>query len=534
MIGKIKKYSFYLVLVIFTLAMAFLLNRTERRLDGMIESEHLRYTGEIRNASPMVVFTTVALGSLRGVIADLLWLRALSLQDKGNYFEMVQLARWMTDLQPNFAGAANYLAWNMAYNISVTCSTPEERWKWVQEGVKLLRDRAIVYNPEDPILYRDLGWIFQHKMGNILDSANLYYKNQLAMQMNRILGSNPDWEGFAAAPANEKEFLAKYAANSSYQAALSAAGMDSYEKLWTYFRNEEKLPEKFVNALPEKLRKPMEDYFKSEYLRLEYKLDPKLILEINNRYGNLDWRLPESQAIYWATMGLKKTPGNRNLDCERMITQAMYDAFKSGRLLLLDDKKFEDIIVIPNLDLIDAVKRTYEETYKQNDNDPTFRSAKINFIKNAITILYNYGRESKAKEYYRELAREEPRYRKIPMENFVMSEWVQNIKDASNKKATDVIVGLLFQSCTFLAYGELDAAAANEKTAAFVYAYYTREFKDVEGRSLAPYADIKRTVVENCLQAFPPALSAALRQRLAEEAAKKPPSANTTQQKEEP
>lgn len=522
MTGKIRKLCFYLLLAAFTLGMAFALNRTEKKLDGLIESEHLRYTGDIRNASPLVVFTTVALGSLRGVIADLLWLRALSLQDKGNYFEMVQLARWMTDLQPNFAGAANYLAWNMAYNISVTCSTPEERWKWVQEGVRLLRDRAIVYNPEDPVLYRDLGWIFQHKMGNILDSANLYYKNQLAMQMHRILGSDPDWEALAAAPADEKAFQEKYGSGPAYRNALAAAGFDSDEKLWEYFRENERLPEKFVSALPEKLRRPVDDYFRSRYLRSEYKLDPAVILEINRRYGKLDWRLPESQAIYWATMGLKKTPGHRSLDCERMITQAMYDAFKSGRLLLLDDKKFEDIVLIPNLDLIDAVRRTYEETFEKNDDDRTFRSAKINFIKDAITILYNYGRETKAREYYRELIREEPRYRKIPMENFVMSEWVESVKDATNKKATDIIVGLLFQSCTFLAYGELDAAAANEKTAAFVYAYYTREFKGVEGRELAPYADIKRTVVENCLQAFPPALAAALKLRLAEEAAKKP------------
>ena len=201
----------YFALVLLTIALLFGASAVARKLDAGVKANNLRFTGEIKNAPVMVTFTTVALGSFRGIVADLLWLRAGALQEKQNYFEMVQLARWITDLQPTFSGATAYLAWNMAYNISVTCSNYEERWRWVNEGVRLIRDQAIEYNPEDPVLYKDLAWIFQHKLGNVLDDANLLYKNRLAIQMMDITGSaEPSWKELAAAPASQSEFMKKY------------------------------------------------------------------------------------------------------------------------------------------------------------------------------------------------------------------------------------------------------------------------------------------------------------------------------------
>ena len=183
--NKFRTIGLYSALALVTVVLLFGLTRIENRLEAQVAEHHLRFTGQIDNAPPLVSFTTVALGSFRGLVADLLWLRAGALQEKRNYFEMVQLARWITDLQPTFSGATAYLAWNMAYNISVTCSNHAERWRWVNEGIRLIRDQALEYNPEDPVLYKDLAWIFQHKLGNVLDDANLLYKNRLAIQIGR-------------------------------------------------------------------------------------------------------------------------------------------------------------------------------------------------------------------------------------------------------------------------------------------------------------------------------------------------------------
>ena len=116
----------YVVLIAVSLMLLAGVRYTERRLDDKVAQYKLRFTGEIKNAPPMVAFTTVALGSFRGLVADLLWLRSNSLQQKGNYFEMVQLARWIVDLQPSFSGATAYLAWNMSYNISGDQTRPRQ------------------------------------------------------------------------------------------------------------------------------------------------------------------------------------------------------------------------------------------------------------------------------------------------------------------------------------------------------------------------------------------------------------------------
>lgn len=99
----------YFALICVTLVLLFGVNRMERRLDSAVAEHNLRFTGQIKNAPPLVTFTTVALGSFRGLVADLLGCGG-SLQEKGSYFEMVQLARWITDLQPTFSGATAYLA----------------------------------------------------------------------------------------------------------------------------------------------------------------------------------------------------------------------------------------------------------------------------------------------------------------------------------------------------------------------------------------------------------------------------------------
>src|SRR5574344_316846 len=241
----------------------------------------------------------------------------------------------------------------MAYNISVTCSSFEDRWRWVNEGIKLLRDQAIEYNPEDPILYKELAWFYQHKMGNILDDANLYYKNQLAILMTDIVGDSPDWPGMAAAPKGKKAFLAAYPPEAPLWEIVRAAGLADYDALDAAFASAApaELPAGVRNRLadnPGELKK-LTDYFRAEYLRRKLKLDPALMLRLNAKYGDLDWRVPESQAIYWATLGIDRTPGHENLDCARIITQALQDAFRSGRILVFDADNYANIQLMPNL-----------------------------------------------------------------------------------------------------------------------------------------------------------------------------------------
>lgn len=138
---------------------------------------------------PMLALTTQALGGFRGLIANALWIRASQLQEEDKYFEMVQLADWITKLEPHFVQVWLVQSWNMTYNISVKFSDPADRWRWVLRGIELLRDDGLRYNPHEALIYRELAWFFQHKMGQNLDEAQHYYKGEWAREMTAALGS---------------------------------------------------------------------------------------------------------------------------------------------------------------------------------------------------------------------------------------------------------------------------------------------------------------------------------------------------------
>ena len=148
----------------------FLSSSKQLELDKMRNDLGINDTQDIKDKSPSVVFTTVALGSFRGFIANLLFLRSQRMQDERRYYEVHQLAKWIRNLQPKFTGAIAFMAWNMSYNISVTYDTPQERWVWVKKGLDMYLD-AIKNHSGDPKLYWEFGWLFQHKMGMNLDDA---------------------------------------------------------------------------------------------------------------------------------------------------------------------------------------------------------------------------------------------------------------------------------------------------------------------------------------------------------------------------
>src|SRR5262245_34590175 len=168
------------------------LNRDREKL-GLTRIEPLD------NAPPVLAFTTLALGGFRGLISNALWIRASDLQDEDKFFEAMQLADWITKLEPHFAQVWVHQAWNMAYNISVKFKeTPTEnpempkqypdRWRWVRAGIELLRDEGLKYNPDDVLIHQQLAWLFQHKMGANLDDANMYYKQMWANEMASVFG----------------------------------------------------------------------------------------------------------------------------------------------------------------------------------------------------------------------------------------------------------------------------------------------------------------------------------------------------------
>ena len=130
------------------------------------------------------------LGGFRGILSEIVWFRADRLQNEGRYAEMAQLANLLTSLEPHTPEVWTYAAWNLAYNISVMMPTKEDRWRWVEAALKLLRDDGLRLNPGSPELHRELAWLFLSKIGGNVDEASPLYTERWAAAVDAAKG---DW-----------------------------------------------------------------------------------------------------------------------------------------------------------------------------------------------------------------------------------------------------------------------------------------------------------------------------------------------------
>jgi len=515
---RTRRFLAALVAVIVVAAAVATVSWSQSRMLEINKQHRLTDTDVVDNAPPMVAFTTVALGCFRGLLADLLWLRSISLQDQGKYFEMVQLADWICKLQPRFTGATAYLAWNMAYNISVTFSDPADRWRWVQHGIELLRD-ALTYSPGDANLYRELGWIYQHKVGNIFDDANLYYKQQMALEMTKVFGGpEPDWKALAAAPATPAAFwLDVPGGKELLESKMRKAGIESLSSLEDAFRQSGKLPAGFLeDAADAPCRLALDNYLRARWLNQFYKLRPAEVIKIDKQYGDFDWRLPQAYAVYWATLGKEYSRDSENINCERMINQSVKDAFLEGRLLMAGEGDTRAFITVPNMSLADAARRSFESSFEDRKS-VSFTSSYENFMIDSILIFYTFGNRTKADDYLKTLRRDfpgNPEFRR-DLDSFVIGRWRENVIDGSRQKVKGIIDGFLFKICVFMAFGDDQAAKGHEQLARAIYETYKDSQKDSWERSgLPPFEKMKSEVLSACLKNLSPSLADKLRSRL--------------------
>lgn len=119
-----------------------------------------------------------ALGGVRSIATEVVWFCADRLQEEGRFVELAQLATTLTYLDPKTPEVWSYSAWNLAYNISVMMPTYEDRWRWVESAIKLLRDNGLELNPYEADLYVELALLFQLKLGTNIDNAAEIYRTK--------------------------------------------------------------------------------------------------------------------------------------------------------------------------------------------------------------------------------------------------------------------------------------------------------------------------------------------------------------------
>ena len=488
------------------------------------------------NAPPSLAFATVAMGAFRGLVVDILWMRADRLKQEGKFFDARQLAEWITFLQPRFAKVWDFQAWNMAYNISVAIPNTQcpERWRWVRNGYELLRDRGIPLNPKDISLYRSLAWIFWHKIGDNLDDCHRYYKMQLLLEMRPLLGdkSNQEFDRLAAAPKDLSEILLDPEVAEIVEALRKAdpkfTENASLEANFLSLRQQPSLFSRAAFDVIDAFRgKPgldkLDVFVRAWILRNTWKMEPERMVRINHQYGPtawndpnqrapLNWEHPASHSMYWAIVGLEKAsrPEQYRIDeknTDRIVFHSLQQLYRSGNIILYTTPEKQSTVFIrpdPRMFVAcDQSWRTIIEKYEtlESGNPKAVRTGHKNFLENAVMSMYQAGHERRAREIYEKLRRLYPRddggmirpeYLK-PFAEFIQWRFQREMEGLGFDDATEAIVFRLQDAFFYYAIQEDDEASGREKLAQQVYDYYQREIgEDVPGRIGLPPMDLLR------------------------------------------
>ena len=475
-VKKVLLCALALVLLVCSSQVQRALNRDRDKL-GLTRNEPLK------NAPPVLAFTTVALGGFRGIISNILWMRATDLQDQDKFFEMAQLADWITKLEPHFVQVWLVQAWNMAYNISVKFKDWPDRWRWVKRGIELLRDQGLEWNPNELLMYRELGWIFQHKLGQNLDDAHMYFKQQWANEMAVVF-------------------------------------------------------DKKAPNLEELIHPQTEDQKRrADLLRNKYKMDPQIMKDVDAEFGPLEWRLPEAHAIYWANLGLKeaeKNPAKVKKDdmitLHRVVYQSMQLSFQRGRLV--SNPYVKSFEFGPNLDIIPKVSKAYEQAAEDDkENHDHILRAHRNFLRDAVYFLYANNRLREAAAWYKYLGQQYPDKpvidgkmdslpARVPLDEYCVGRIMEDVKETDKARITAIVEGLFQNYYTSLILEDQDERALGYRLLAEkVYAAYMSKIpkERIEAIGLDPIDDMRRRVLDRLLdpdQGLPPVARAALRSKL--------------------
>jgi hypothetical protein len=301
-------------------------------------------------------FVMVGLGGFRGLVAEVLWFRVGRLQMEGRYLELVQLANWITMLDPKASEGWTFNSWNLAYNISVMMNRPEDRLRWVLSGISLLRDQALRFNPRDAKLYRELAWMYQHKIGENLDTAHAHYKAYLL------------------------ECLAPYV-NSNGTVCVSES---------------------------------------SRAALIMMRLDMGQMVALEKKYGPLDWRMAETHALYWASLGSSCAKGADVLQCEYAVNQALMLSVFRGRFAgSVSEKKWR---AAPNLALALSAADALLVT-SRNSHSKYQTLLLIRYLAKTVRLAVKAGESEMAQQLYERLKNVMPAPHQVPTFDEVAKGW---------------------------------------------------------------------------------------------------------------
>jgi hypothetical protein len=529
------------------------------------ERDRLVVTGNVAdNAPPLIAFTQLALGSFRGLVSEVLFLRAMRLKQMNRVFDAKQLSDLIGQLNPRYAAVWAFNSWNMAYNISVTMSSGPERWRWVDNGIRLLRDQAIPLNPDSTELYKSLAWTYFHKIGQWSDHEHWYHKYRLAVEVERVIGPDSSKETvqrLVEAPTSLEKFLEDSERKEIHDEFLERGIKDArtycllveadyrgkggispgvFDKASPFAEDQQTIGQKVITPHmfndvqfgllqyePDDERrrlqlKDLDSFWRAQRLRDVLKLDPKFMLKLMDELGPLDWRTAEASAIYWSAFGMSKARGTldtHELNTDRIVYQSITNLVRqgklewnpgSGQLYMKPDLRFIESLVKHHEMLIE--KYTGEKVKKDDpyyysfDRTGPYGMGYRNFLEEAVKLCYQYNDLGRANRFYRKLRDIFPQKRyDVSLEKFAQAEIKALAFRLSQRDAVAQILSFLGQGWYYMSMSDLDKADGFRKFAKFTYQFYqtsTRGQEQGDRMALPPWEKLQHDSLRDTVFAW--------------------------------
>ena len=237
-----------------------------------------------------------------------------------------------------------------------------------------------------------------------------------------------------------------------------------------------------------------------------YRLDTRKMKKINNEYGDLDWRVAETHAIYWAKIGLEKDPNH--IQCRRMVTQAMKDAVDRGLLLHFSSDTHTTIDLTYNIGLIDKAIEVLEREIDEipEKKRSTFITGYENFLKDCIVALYVNNQVKKAQKVYVKLRKRQPNNPALrkPLQNFITPELNEDLDSMNEDQAKAYINGFLNRSFQMFLFNSQEQAVYFWSKAKEMNEKYRNRTKNRKGRmGVRPFPEMAKPWRDSFMKRFP-------------------------------
>lgn len=421
---------------------------------------------------PTLTLITVALGPIRGLIADALWWHVAELQERTEYFEILKYTDWITTLQPKNPFVWTYHAWNLAYNIAYEFPTAKSRWEWIYSSIKLLRDEGLQLNPDDNFIKNELAWIFVDRVGGTSDPQYDYYIEKWSELMGKYMktGDRKEIMSMVANPDSTSEFE-KTSQLKAFILEAEQKGIDILDK-----KNQQNpLTEKQIEYLNrDKSALAQVDLFnRTNAIRKEMKLDPKRMLYIDKNFGPFNWLLPPATAIYWGARDKKSQYSQGYLNYKEVVPVAMQQSFLKGSIVA----NFESGIFTTtnNFAVAPNVIKVYRERIKDSDKPDLEKGNCLMFLINAIPILYSFNEIETASLLFDEYKKLQPE-NTMDLRSFTINQFLRLEHQGAARYQQSLVEITLYSAYKALSDGKKEKAANFAATAKTVWEKHQQKY----------------------------------------------------------